>query len=119
MNIKKYVRDLLMDKTIIDLTEDKKVYFLHANNAKPPYVEYEFYDENGADYSENQETATNYYIQIDIFSNGDYTELETKIKEKMISEGFTRGMAADMYEKDTKLYHKAMRFNRSMLNETS
>lgn len=99
-----------MDAEIINLTADKDVYFLHANSANPPYLEYEIIDEYGEEWAENKEIATNYYIQIDVFSKGDYTELENKIKEKMINAGFTRSTAADLYEKDTGLYHKAMRF---------
>jgi len=110
VNIKAHLRALLMNPEIISLTADKTVYFLHANNAAPPYIEYEIYDEDGEDWAENKEIATSYYIQVDIFSKGDYTELENVIKEKMIDAGFNRSMAADLYEKDTGLYHKAMRF---------
>lgn len=110
INPKKFVKDILSDSEILNLTADKKVYFLHACNPKPPYIEYEFYDENGEEWAENKEIATNYYIQVDIFSKIDYTELENKIKEKMINAGFNRSMCADLYENDTQLYHKAMRF---------
>lgn len=99
-----------MAPEIINLTGDKKVFFLHAIAPTDPYVEYEIYDEDGALYAEGVEIATNYYPQIDIFSKGDYTALEEAIKTKMISAGFERSGGADLYEKDTQLYHKAMRF---------
>lgn len=109
-NIKSFLRQTLSDPEVINLTADKKVYFLHASNPKTPYVEYEIYDEFGEEWAENIEVATSYYVQVDIFSYEDYTEIENKVKEKMISADFQRTMAADMYEEDTKLYHKAMRF---------
>lgn len=109
-NIKQFSRSILMDKEIIDLTTDKKVYFLHAISPTPPYVEYEIIDENGEEWAENKEIATTYYLQVDIFSKTDYTDLENKIKEKMINAGFNRSSAVDLYEEDTGLYHKAMRF---------
>ncbi|CUU45471.1 prohead protease [Clostridium beijerinckii] len=110
VNIKKLVKDTLSDAEILNLTADKKVYFLHANNPTSPYIEYEFYDENGEEWAENKEIATNYYVQVDIFSKTDYTNLENKIKEKMTNAGFMRSTSADLYENDTQLFHKAMRF---------
>lgn len=109
-NIKQFLRQILSDEEILNLTADKKVYFLHATTPTTPYVEYEVLDESGEAWAENKEIATTYYVQVDIFSKTDYTELEEKIKEKMINAGFNRSMAADLYEKDTQLYHKAMRF---------
>lgn len=111
-NIKQYIKQMLSDTEIINLLPNKKVYFLHADSSevKKPYIEYEIYDENGEEWAENKEIATNYYLQVDIFSLGDYTEIENKVKEKMINQGFKRSMAADLYEEDTGLYHKAMRF---------
>ena len=110
VNIKKLMKDTLNDNEILNLTGDKKVYFLHANSPKPPYVEYEIFDENGEEWAENKEIATNYYVQVDIFSKNDYTDLENKIKEIMTNAGFNRSMCADLYENDTQLFHKAMRF---------
>lgn len=110
VNIKKFMKDTLSDSEILNLTADKKVYFLHANKPNTPYVEYEMFDENGQEWAENKEIATNFYVQVDIFSNTDYTDLEDKIKEKLINAGFNRSMCADLYENDTQLFHKAMRF---------
>lgn len=109
-NIKQFVRQVLSDAEILNLTADKKVYFLHATSPNAPYVEYEIFDEFGEEWAENKEIATNYYIQVDIFSKTDYSSLEDMVKQKMASTGFNRSMAADLYEQDTGLYHKAMRF---------
>lgn len=110
VNIKKLVKDTLSNTEILNLTADKKVYFLHANSPTPPYIEYEIFDENGEEWAENKEIATNYYVQIDVFGKTDYTNLENKIKEIMINAGFNRSMCADLYENSTQLFHKAMRF---------
>lgn len=110
MSVKSDVRNLLMDSSIINLTTDKKVYFLHADNPNTDYVEYEFYDENGNAWSEGEEIGTNYYLQVDIFSKGNYGTLENTIKTKLTSNGFERLSAVDLYESDTKLFHCAMRF---------
>lgn len=110
VNIKKLLKDTLSNSEILNLTADKKVYFLHANSPTTPYIEYELYDENGEEWAENKEIATNYYVQVDIFSKTDYTDLENKIKEVMLNAGFNRTSCAGLYENDTQLYHCAMRF---------
>lgn len=110
MNIKRYIRQVLIDEEILNLTADKKIYFLHATNPNTPYLEYNIFDEFGEEYAENKEIATTYYIQVDIFSKDNYQDIEDKIKEKMLNAGFNRSMAADLYENETGLYHKAMRF---------
>lgn len=117
VNIKKLLKDTLSNGEILDLTADKKVYFLHANNPTTPYIEYEIFDENGQEWAENKEIATNYYVQVDVFSKGDYTNLENKIKEVMTNAGFNRSTCADLFENDTQLYHKAMRFLVTLNNQ--
>jgi hypothetical protein len=115
VNIKQYLLNTLNNKEIIDLLPDKRVYFLHANNPnKTLYLEYEVINEYGAEHSENKEDFTTYLVQIDIFSTGDYTTLENIVKKVMTQNGFNRDMAADLYEKETALYHCAMRFNISL-----
>ncbi|RXI57414.1 prohead protease [Clostridium tetani] len=115
MNIKKYLFKVLNNKEILDLLPDKKVFFLHANNPdKKLYLEYEIINEYGTEYSEGNEDYTTYVIQIDIFSTEDYTELENTVKKIMVQSGFNRDMSADLYEKETGLYHKAMRFKISL-----
>jgi hypothetical protein len=105
-----------MDEEIINLLPNKTVYYLHAigdseNPVTAPYIEYEFYDENGGLYAEGEEVATNYFLQVDIFTASSFTVLEELVKTKMIDAGFSRDMAADFYEDKVKLYHKAIRFN--------
>lgn len=110
MNIKALLRKVLMDSTITHLTGDKKVHFLDAKDPVAPYIEYAIYDEDGAMFAEGKEVATDYYIQVDIFSKGDYSALEDVIKSKMENAGFVKNGGSDLFEKDTQLYHKAMRF---------
>lgn len=108
--MKKYLRSVLMNEEITDLTADKKVYLINAINPKEPYLTYTIIDEWGSEFAENEEIATEYNIQIDIFSKGDYTILEEKVKEVMATSEFYRTSAFDFYEDDTGLYHKVIRF---------
>ena len=109
--IKKKLKEVLNDKDILDLTSDKKVYFIHAKNPKPPYIEYQVVNSRGSDYSEGNIDYLNHLVQIDIFSLSDYTKLETIIINKFIDSGFDlRPGSPDLYEKKTNLYHKPLRF---------
>lgn len=110
MNIRELVKSTLEHKEILDLLGDKNIYFLKANKPKKPYVEFFIFDEEGEFWAEGKELSTTYYVQIDIFSDKSYSLIESKVKEKMLNAGFARSLSADLYEDDTKLYHKAMRF---------
>lgn len=91
---------------------DQRIYYIHAEDAKTPYLEFANVNEQGVKWAENGEIATDYLIQVDIFShNSEYWELEKLIKEKLISNGYVRLESVDLYEANsTKLYHRAMRF---------
>lgn len=117
MNIKTYLKAALEDQEILNLLADRKVYFLHAILPTYPYCEYEILDENGSNWAEGKEITTDFYVQVDIFSKGDYSAIETKVKEKMIANGFIRTSGTDLWEDTTKLYHKVLRFNTSGLAE--
>lgn len=114
MKIKKYLKQILSQNEIISLLPDKKVYFLHATAPNTPYIEYEVVDEFGDGFAENKEISTCHVVQVDIFSTEDYSNIEEVVFNKMIEAGFNRDKSADLYEEDTKLYHKPMRFNISL-----
>lgn len=116
ISIHKLLADTLNSVEILNLTGDKKVYFLHATNPRNPYIEYEVVSENGNEFSEGEENYTEYLVQVDVFHTGNYIKLVDAIKAKMISQGFTREQAVDLYEDKTKLNHKAMRFSISLPN---
>jgi hypothetical protein len=76
------------------------------------YVTFFCYNEQGEEYAENIQTATGYYVQVDIWSiTANYDTLAEQIKTAMTSAGFQGYTAQDLYESDTKIFHKAVRFN--------
>lgn len=111
MDIVAYTKKTLSNIEILNLTGNKKVFFLRAINPTTPYIEFEVIDEYGSEYADDKEIATTYMVQVDIFSKSDYYELEKAVRKNMSIAGFNRDMAVDLYEQDTGLYHKAMRFN--------
>lgn len=110
--IKKKIKNTLSADRILSLIPDKKVYFIHANNPNAPYVEYQTYKTVPSYYEEGTIKEINYKVQVDIFSYGDYTDIETIIINEMLSAGFEYDPGSpDLYEEKTKLYHKPLRFN--------
>lgn len=111
MDIVAKVMKALSNVEVTNLLADKRVYFLHASMPKKPYIEFSVIDEHSFYYADNIEVATGYVIQVDIFSETDYYNIEQAVRKHMKLNGFTRDSAIDLYEKDTSLYHKAIRFS--------
>lgn len=81
----------------------------YSGNEKT-YITFFSYNEQGEEWAENKEIATCFYVQVDIWSKFDYVKLEEKIKQAMEPVGFRRVSAQELYESDTKTFHKALRF---------
>lgn len=75
------------------------------------YITFFEFNQNGKLYADDQEIRASHSVQVNIWSKGDYTELATQVKEKLIEVGFTRTFETELYEDDTKTYHKVFRFN--------
>lgn len=108
--IKKKLKNTLSSDGVLNLLPDKKVYFIQANNQKAPYVEYRVVNSTPSYYDEGTIKEINYLVQVDIFSYGDYTNIETCIINQMLKEGFEYKTGPDLFEEKTKLYHKPLRF---------
>lgn len=63
-------------------------------------------------YSDDKIEAYEYVVQVDVWSkNGkEALVLKNKVRELLQKNGFCFQDTLDQYEKDTKIYHKAMRF---------
>jgi hypothetical protein len=76
----------------------------------PTYITFFEYNEQGEEWAQNQETATGCYMQIDIWSKTDYTDLSAQVLAALIAVGFKRTMAIDLsFEPNTLMYHKVFR----------
>ena len=97
--------------TIMDLLGENSVFFQNSTNRNYPYITFFMFDENRRVFADDVEQATNIYVQIDIWSKCDYSEIERLVKEVMNSGSFIRTSAIDLYEEDINIYHKAIRFH--------
>lgn len=86
------------------------VSFQTSKNDKYPYITFFTYLDRGTLHSDDSENITGYFIQIDIWSETDYTQLVKEVHQSMLSANFIKQRYYDLYEKDTKVYHKVMRF---------
>jgi len=103
MNYKKLIMDTLASLTV-------PVEFQVYSGTAATYITFLCYNEQGEEWAEDAEIATGYYVQVDIWSKSDYTTLEGQVKDALIVAGFSRTSAQDLYEPETKTYHKALRF---------
>jgi len=86
------------------------VAFQRYSGKESTYITFHEYLQNGEEFSEDQESHTGHYIQIDIWSKSDYTALVASIKSLLLIAGFHRLSEADFYEPDTGIYHKGIKF---------
>ncbi|MCQ4922189.1 hypothetical protein NE686_03775 [Tissierella carlieri] len=103
MSINKYVTEALKDIGI-------PVSFQISKNEKYPYITFFTYLDRGTLHSDDEEKVTGYFIQIDIWSKNDYTDIAKEVHQSMLTANFIKQRYYDLYEKDTKVYHKVMRF---------
>lgn len=87
-----------------------KVKKLHYIGSADPYIVWFIYNENGEAFAEDVEIETGYYIQVDIYTKNDFTDLYNQVLKLMIAAGFYRIFSSETYENDTKLNHKIIRF---------
>ena len=85
-------------------------FITYKGNSKT-YITYTFTDDDPALHGVDQELGSIRYIDIDIYSNGNYLAIEKRVKEVMKENNFIRtGSSPDMFEEDTGLYHKTLEF---------
>lgn len=118
--MKTKLREDLADSRITSLVGNN-IYFLHKDESikTDTYIEYEIISEKYEDYCGNDNLAIDYIFQVDIFSKGNYEPIEKIIKEILKEKDYKFSNGADLYENDTKLYHKAMRFNYKLIKNES
>ena len=86
------------------------VQFQHYSGEADQYITFFTYLDKPEQHADDEELITGYYVQVDIWSKGDYTALAQTVHQKMLSAGFVKKAYYDLYEQDLKIYHKAMRF---------
>ena len=79
------------------------------------YITFFTYLDRPEQHADDGEIVTGYYVQIDIWSKGDYTNLSKEVHQSMLAANFTKLNFYDLYESDTRVYHKVMRFFKEVM----
>lgn len=102
----------LINKLVIDSLSpiNVSVSFQKYSGKAKEYITFHEYLSNGEEYEDDVETLTGHYIQVDVWTKGDYVDIVNKVKQLLIKQGFKRISEIDLYENDTGIYHKGIRF---------
>jgi hypothetical protein len=102
----------MINQIIIDALTHLKipVCFQRYSGKAETYITFHEYLETGEEYEEDEESLTAHYIQVDVWSKTDYTEIVKEAKNLLRAAGFKRLNEIDLYEEDTRVYHKGLKF---------
>ena len=101
-----------MNKLILAALKDVgvPVRFQTYNGKEESYITFFTYLDRPELHSDDRELITGNFIQIDVWSKRDYTDLVDSVHQKMTDAGFIKLNFYDLYEEELKIYHKVMRF---------
>ncbi len=101
-------------KKLEEISDVEVSFFYPQNWAKLPAISYYEMDNSVASKADDEEYSSNIAIQIDVWakSSSECSKLAVQINEKMEDLEFERTLALDLFEQETKIYHKTMRFEK-------
>ncbi|WP_099157272.1 hypothetical protein [Virgibacillus ndiopensis] len=82
-----------------------------SDNSADEYIIFTEYNESSMLNANDDEVSTRDFVQVDVFSNGDFTNLVKQVKQAMKQAGFGRIFQSESYEKDMQKYRKIIRFS--------
>lgn len=90
---------------------DVPVAFSTFNNNASQYIIFNTYNEASFYNADDVEQVTKLFIQVDVFSEGDYTNLVKQVDQLMRDAGFGRMFASETYDDEAKKFRKIFRFS--------
>jgi len=103
-----------INKIILDALKplNYPVYPMRYTGSSTTYITFFEYNESSAFDADDTEQYTGHYVQIDIWTKDGalYTNLVDQAKKALVHAGFIRRSVVDLYENETQVYHKALRF---------
>lgn len=107
----------LIEKTLSDFTVNGKkipVKFLRYNGKEETYITYMMTDADSSLHGDDELLNYIEYYDFDIYTKGNYRSIIKALKGLLTGVGFMwepDRSSADMYEDDTKYYHKTLCFS--------
>lgn len=74
------------------------------------YITFFEYNQMSALRAEDVEVRTQHSIQVDVWSQGNYSTLVDQVRSLMVNAGFERITEHEFYESETRTFHKSFRF---------
>lgn len=87
------------------------VYGWYDKNINDTHITFCELSDRTNDISDDEEESINHTIQVDIWSKNDEWQLKKDVKRLMVNNDFGYIEGQDFFETETKIYHKALRFN--------
>lgn len=110
-NLKSTVATALQTATALSTLTD--FYFYHPTDfTNLPCLSYFEVDNRGNLFADNQEIGSEIIFQIDLWGKTSLSDYAVAVNSAMVTLDFVRTSSNDLYESDTKIHHKAMRFKR-------
>lgn len=110
-DLKTTVKTALKNDPALSLLVVGGVHFLVVP-APPSFPCITFYEQNNSPalVGDGRELTSESVVVIDIWSKGDTSDIAQAVDTVMIGLHFVREFSADLYENDTGVYHKSMRY---------
>ena len=101
----------MINKLILDTLKNigAPVSFQKYSGTATTYITFFEYLQKGENYADNVDKTAGHYIQVDIWSKGDYTSLRNSTLAALKAVDFSKTHETEMYENDTQIYHKVLR----------
>jgi len=104
------VSALKQDATLSSLIAGRVIFMTLPDSPTFPCITY--YEQNNAPalVGDGEELTSESVMVIDVWSKGSTTAIAQAVDSVMAGLNFRREFAGDLYEKDTGVYHKSMRY---------
>lgn len=116
-NIKTTVLTALQTATALATLQGNKFYFHHPPDfTNLPVGSYFELSNSGNLYADDIEAGSEIIFQIDLWSKTSLSSLALAVDDVMVGLDFNRVLSEDLFEIDTKIYHKSMRYRIDYFN---
>lgn len=119
INIKeKIVQALESNQALVSLLGGKRIYPMIAPRPDE-FPRITFFELNNIEdrYADDEAISSEIQVQIDVWTKIPSSDISQEVARTMKELGFQRYSAQDLYEGDTKIFHKAMRYKTTVLLE--
>ncbi|MFB4258971.1 hypothetical protein ACE106_07395 [Shouchella clausii] len=87
------------------------VSFARYNLTADTYIVFVIYNEAPRMMADDGEIITKYFVQMDVFSKGNYLQLCKDVKRLLKEKGFGRMFESETYDEDLKMFRRIIRLN--------